>query len=134
MTTTDHSNTPRESGAPQRSNDHNGDHDPQPAQRGADPAPTADRVTPARRTTAGRSRLGSMWVSLIGMSVVLVILLVFVLQNPNSTEIKFLWLDGQLPIGIAMLFASIAGILLVAIPATGRIWQLRRGIRRSHTP
>jgi uncharacterized integral membrane protein len=133
MTTTNPSNTPPESGAPPQVNDHNGDHPPQPAQRTADPAPTADRATPVRRTTAGRSRLGSMWVSLIGMSVVLVILLIFVLQNPTSTEIRFLWLDGQLPIGVAMLFASIAGILLVAIPATGRIWQLRRGIRRNHT-
>lgn len=134
MTTTDHSNTPRESGAQTRSNDHDGDHDPQPAQRTADPAPTTDRAAPLRRTTARRSRLGSMWVSLIGMSVVLVILLIFVLQNPTSTEIRFLWLDGQLPIGVAMLFASIAGILLVAIPATGRIWQLRRGLRREQRP
>lgn len=134
MTTTDPSNTPRESGAPPRGNDHNGDHAPQPAHRGAGSAPTADRPTPVRPTTARRSRFGSMWVSLIGMSLVLVILLIFVLQNPTSTEIRFLWMDGQLPIGVALLFASIAGILLVAIPATGRIWQLRRGIRRNHTP
>lgn len=134
MTTTDPSNTAHESGAPPRGNDPNGDHAPQPAQPSADPAPTADRATPDRRTTAGRSRLGSMWVSLIGMSVVLVILLIFVLQNPTPTEISFLWLDGQLPVGVAVLFASIAGILLVAIPATGRIWQLRRGIRRNQRP
>ncbi|HEX6232340.1 MAG TPA: lipopolysaccharide assembly protein LapA domain-containing protein [Jiangellaceae bacterium] len=68
------------------------------------------------------------------MSLVLVILLIFVLQNPTRTEIRFLWMDGRLPIGVALLFASIAGILLVAIPATGRIWQLRRGIRHNHTP
>lgn len=134
MTTTDPSNSPRESGAPPRGNDHNGDPAPQPAQRTADSAPTADRATPVRSTTARRSRLGSMWVSLIGMSLVLVILLIFVLQNPTRTEIKFLWMDGRLPIGVALLFASIAGILLVAIPATGRIWQLRRGIRHNHTP
>jgi uncharacterized integral membrane protein len=134
MATTDPSNSPRQSGAPPRGNDHNGDPAPQPAQRTADSAPTADRATPVRSTKARRSRLGSMWVSLIGMSLVLVILLIFVLQNPTRTEIRFLWLDGQLPIGVAMLFASIAGILLVAIPATGRIWQLRRGIRRERRP
>lgn len=138
MTTTDPSNTARESGAPPRVNDPSGEHAPQPAQPSADSAPTAeptaDRATAVRRTTARRSRLGSMWVSLIGMSVVLVILLIFVLQNPTPTEINFLWLDGQLPVGVAVLFASIAGILLVAIPATGRIWQLRRGIRRNQRP
>ncbi|MPZ63547.1 MAG: DUF1049 domain-containing protein [Propionibacteriales bacterium] len=75
-----------------------------------------------------------MWVSLIGMSLILVILLTFVLQNLTRTDIRFLWLDGQLPIGVAILFASIGGILLIAIPATGRIWQLRRGIRHNHTP
>lgn len=134
MTTTDPSNTTRESGAPPRVDDPSGDSSPQPTHRTAGTAPTADKAISARRTTAGRSRLGSMWVSLIGMSVVLVILLIFVLQNPARTEIRFLWLDGQLPIGVAMLLASIAGILLIAIPATGRIWQLRRGIRHNHRP
>lgn len=116
MTTTESSNTPPP----------NANHDP------ADSAPTAESAAPAKRTSAGRSRLGSIWVSLIGMSVVLVVLLIFVLQNPARAEIKFLWLDGRLPIGVGMLFASIAGILLIAIPATGRMWQLRRKVRRDH--
>lgn len=128
MTTTDPSNTRHDNDAPPRVDDHSGVDSAQPANGSADPGPTP---TSTARPTPGRSRLGSMWVSLIGMSVVLVILLIFVLQNPTRTEIKFLVWDGQMPIGVGLLFASIAGILLVAIPASGRIWQLRRGIRRS---
>jgi uncharacterized integral membrane protein len=109
-----------------------GNHSPDLAHHTADSPPPAEGAVPARRASAGRSRLGSMWVNLIGMSVVLVVLLIFVLQNPTRAEIKFLWLSGYLPIGVAMLFASIAGILLIAIPVTGRIWQLRRRVRRDH--
>jgi uncharacterized integral membrane protein len=84
----------------------------------------------AKTAGAGRSRLGSMWVSLIGMALAFAALLIFVLQNPARTDLHFLWLDGRVPLGVAMLFAAIAGILLVAIPGTGRILQLRRRARR----
>jgi uncharacterized integral membrane protein len=90
---------------------------------------TETTKTAAAATSTGRTRLGSMWVSLIGTAVIITVLLIFVLQNADRAEISFLWLDGQLPLGVAMLFAAIAGMLLIAIPGTGRIWQLRRGVR-----
>lgn len=88
------------------------------------------RSTPERPARVARSRLGSIWVSLIGMALAFTALLIFVLQNPARTDLHFLWLDGRVPLGVAMLFAAIAGILLVAIPGTGRILQLRRRARR----
>ncbi len=72
-----------------------------------------------------------MWAVLLGTAVSFVVLLIFILQNPASTDIHFLWWDGALPVGVAMLFSALAGVLLAAIPGTGRIWQLRRGIRHS---
>jgi uncharacterized integral membrane protein len=71
-------------------------------------------------------------VSLIGMALAFTALLIFVLQNPARIDLHFLWLDGRVPLGVAMLFAAIAGILLIAIPGTGRILQLRRRTRRQH--
>lgn len=97
------------------------------AQRADRPAPT----TPGKTARVGRTRLGSIWVSLIGMAAAFSALLVFILQNPARTDLHFLWLDGRVPLGVAMLFAAIAGILLIAIPGTGRILQLRRRARQS---
>lgn len=92
------------------------------------------RPTPGRSARVARSRLGSrlgsIWVSLIGMALAFTALLIFVLQNPARIDLHFLWLDGRVPLGVAMLFAAIAGILLIAIPGTGRILQLRRRARR----
>ncbi len=71
-----------------------------------------------------------MWVGLILSAVVLLFLLIFILQNNEPVRISFLGASGTLPTGVALLLAAIAGVLLVAIPGTGRILQLRRAARR----
>ncbi|MCO1654669.1 LapA family protein [Pseudonocardia humida] len=75
--------------------------------------------------------VGAVWVGSILAAVVLVLLLVFILQNRESTRIDFLSWSGTLPTGIALLFAAVAGVLLVAIPGSARILQLRRAARRA---
>jgi hypothetical protein len=54
------------------------------------------------------------------------LLLIFVLQNGRSVRVSFLGAHADLPLGIALLLAATAGVLIVAIPGTGRIIQLRR--------
>lgn len=92
-----------------------------------DPGPRATAVT--------RTRTGGLWTGLILSAVVLVFLLVFILQNLRPVQISFLGAVGTLPVGVALLFAAVAGLLLVAIPGGVRILQLRlvarRGARRS---
>ena len=78
------------------------------------------------------SRVGGLWTGLIVSAVVLILLLVFVLQNLTQMPITFLFWTVNLPIGVAMLFAAIAGILLVAIPGGLRMLQLRRAARRAN--
>jgi uncharacterized integral membrane protein len=63
----------------------------------------------------------------------LIFLLIFIVQNNVPVQINFLGVTGTLPTGVALLFAAIAGLLLVAIPAGLRILQLRRAARRSRT-
>jgi uncharacterized integral membrane protein len=77
-----------------------------------------------------RSRSGGLWVGLILSALVLLFLLVFILQNGAPVQIAFFALEGTLPVGVALLLAAIAGILLVAIPGSIRILQLRRAARR----
>ncbi|TCK25376.1 LapA family protein [Pseudonocardia endophytica] len=92
--------------------------------------PGDDSPTRPARVGPQRSRIGGWWAGLVLSAVVGVLLLVFILQNTQPVQITFLWMSGTLPTGIALLFAAIAGILLVAIPGTWRILQLRRAARR----
>ncbi|OLL76692.1 putative membrane protein [Pseudonocardia sp. Ae168_Ps1] len=87
--------------------------------------------TPTVRRRIPNTRTGGLWAALILSAVVLIFLLVFILQNTEPVVINFLWLTGTLPTGVALLFAAIAGVLLVAVPGTGRILQLRREARRT---
>ncbi|MET0188339.1 MAG: lipopolysaccharide assembly protein LapA domain-containing protein [Pseudonocardia sediminis] len=92
-----------------------------------DDTPTVGRPVPPSTT---RTRISGLWAGLILSAIVGIFLLVFILQNTDPVRITFLWLDGSLPTGVALLFAAIAGILLVAIPGTARILQLRRVAKR----
>jgi uncharacterized integral membrane protein len=79
----------------------------------------------------GHSRSGGLWTGLILSAIVLIFLLVFILQNQISVTIRFLGFAGSVPVGVALLLAAIAGLLLVAIPGGVRIMQLRRAARRA---
>jgi uncharacterized integral membrane protein len=96
------------------------------------PAPDAPTVTtPTGSAPALRhSRAGGLWTGLIASAVVLILLLVFILQNGAPVVINFLGFSGSLPTGVALLFAAVAGLLLVAIPGGLRMLQLRRAARR----
>lgn len=90
---------------------------------GADPGRPDPAVT--------RTRTGGLWVGLILSAIVLLFLLIFILQNDVPVRITFLGATGTLPTGVALLFAAVAGLLLVAIPGGLRILQLRRVARRT---
>lgn len=92
-------------------------------------APASDTAAKVRR-----SRTGGLWVGLILSALVLLFLLVFIVQNDQSVQISFFAADGFIPLGVALLLAAIAGILLVAIPGSLRILQLRRAARRGARP
>jgi uncharacterized integral membrane protein len=93
-------------------------------------------LRPARRgARPGRTRLSGTWVGLILGALVLVFLLVFVVQNLAPAEVAFLGWRATLPLGVWLLFAAVAGVLLLAIPGLGRMLQWRRasgtaGVRR----
>jgi len=90
------------------------------------------------RSAVPRSRAGGLWTAAVAFAVVLLLFLIFVLQNGQRVEVSFLGADGRLPLGVALLLAAIVGVLLVALPGTIRIVQLRvlnrRGGRRAAAP
>ena len=79
---------------------------------------------------SGRSGIGGLWVGLVLSVLVLIILLIFILQNPDPVRIAFFGWDGTLLTGVALLFAAVAGVLLVAAPGSVRMVQLRRQARQ----
>jgi len=91
-------------------------------------ATAAGSVEPQRsraRVGATRSRMGGVWIILISATFVLLLLLIFILQNGQRAQVSFLGAHGNLPIGVALLLAAAFGVLLVALPGTVRILQLR---------
>jgi uncharacterized integral membrane protein len=88
----------------------------------ATPVPAGHDVT---RTVAG-----STWVALIIGAVILVLLLVFILQNGDSTELNVFFWTWNFPIGVGMLIAAVGGALVAASIGTVRIFQLRHQVRK----
>ena len=84
----------------------------------------------SRGDLTARSRVGEIWVAAVLFALVLLLLLIFLLQNGQRADVSFLGAHGQLPMGVALLLAAVFGILLVALPGTARIVQLRMLSRR----
>lgn len=105
---------------------------PESAQRPEEPTSTRRSGDSAIRS----SRISGTWVAVIIATILLIFLLVFILQNLTSVTVSFLGFAGNLPLGVALLFAAITGALLVALVGAARILQIRRRVRRagSHKP
>ena len=83
-----------------------------------------------RRLHLPRTRAGGLWVAVAVFAVVLLLLLIFILQNGQRSDVYFLGAHGSLPMGVALLLSAIFGVLLVTLPAATRIVQLRLAASR----
>jgi putative membrane protein len=92
------------------------------------PEPRETATSSARQT--GPTRISAAWVGIIIGALVLVLLLVFILQNTASVKVSYFSATGSMPLGIALLLAAIAGMLLTGGVAALRIWQLRHRLAR----
>ena len=77
-----------------------------------------------------RTRISGVRATLIAAFTGLVVVLIFVVQNPHAVSISFLGAHLRLSLGVAPLFAAVAGALLMAAAGTARITQLRLVMRR----
>ena len=87
------------------------------------PADAARQFQP--RHVVKRTRMGALWFAAGSFAVILVLLLIFILENGRTVEVSYLGAHGHLPLGVALLLAAVLGMLLVVIPGTVRIIQLR---------
>jgi uncharacterized integral membrane protein len=77
-----------------------------------------------------RTRTSGLWVAVAFFAVVLLLLLIFILQNGAQVSVNYLGAHGHLPLGVALLLAAVCGVLLVVLAGAARISQLRAVARR----
>lgn len=114
------------------------------------PAPASDAIHPLpdelAQTLAGleppgdapakrgekppHTRTGAVWFGVWAGAAALIVLIVFVAQNTGNVRINFLWMDGLIPLALALLIAGVAGAVIAMAVASARILQLRRLLRR----
>ncbi|WP_415854384.1 LapA family protein [Sinomonas sp. G460-2] len=101
-----------------------------PAPEKREPTPAKREPTPARHQP-GVTRAGAVWASVVAGLAVFVLLIVFFIQNQDQVRVRFLGLDGNVPLALALLIAAVAGGIIVAIAGGVRILQLRVTARRA---
>jgi len=79
-----------------------------------------------------RTRTGAAWFGICVAALLLVVLIVFMLQNTRSVEVTFLGMHGNLPLAMALLVAAVGSAILTMAIGAARITQLRRLSRRQH--
>ncbi|WP_413318098.1 lipopolysaccharide assembly protein LapA domain-containing protein [Agrococcus sp. 1P02AA] len=102
--------------------------DARTAERAAEP-----RIVKTDPALDGHQRqgvTGATWIALILGTVILILLLIFILQNNVPADFAYFGFAFSLPLGIAMLFAAIAGVLITALLGSVRLFKLSRRVRR----
>ena len=58
----------------------------------------------------------------------LALIVVFAVQNTDSVEVRFLWIDGQFPLSMVILITALVSVILTALG--GALYRRRRLRRR----
>ena len=109
---------------------------PPPSPNGDAPAPAPAPAQPAsavptpRRGSLG-SRIGTARTALIAGALVLIVMLIFIIENAHAVTITFFGAHLRISLAVALLLAAIAGALIMAAAGTARITQLRMTMRRN---
>jgi uncharacterized integral membrane protein len=105
-----------------------------PTQAAATQAAAAPSASPSLKPK--RTRTSGLWVAVGFFAVILLLLLIFILQNGKTVDVSYMGAHGHLPLGVALLLAAVCGVLLVVLAGAARISQLRtvaRRHRRAHS-
>ncbi|WP_343317577.1 lipopolysaccharide assembly protein LapA domain-containing protein [Arthrobacter sp. TMP15] len=100
------------------------------------PAPVSTRGRSSNKRIVSQdgntdvTRAGMIWVAVSSGLVVLVLLIIFILQNQDRVSVKYFGIVGELSLGMALFIAAVAGGIVVAVAGAVRILQLRHQRRR----
>lgn len=99
--------------------------EPVPNEPGLDAVPD---VRPPIKIT--QTRASYAWIGLVISIFAGIFLLIFILQNSETAQVDLLFWDLDVPLGVALLIASVLGALITAIVGGVRIVQIRRAAKR----
>lgn len=88
-------------------------------------------VPPLPHHKIRHTRISGLWIAVVFFAVILLLLLIFILQNGKTVEISYFGAHGHIPLGVALLFAAVCGVLLTIFAGVARISQLR-SVARKH--
>lgn len=121
-----------------------------PAHPTADTAPRTTTKKPAKKSTESPAKparpakdpkqpsavkgsfAGGTWIALIAGALLLIVLLVFIMQNQNQVDLVLFAWNFRFPAGIGFLLAAIGGALIMALVGGVRMFQLRRQIIKTN--
>jgi putative membrane protein len=102
---------------------------PPPTANGSSPPPSPATRQPLN-TGRTHTRISGMRTGLIAGVAGLIVVMIFIIQNPHAVNISFLGAHLRLSLAVALFLAAIAGALIMAAAGTARITQLRRIMQR----
>ena len=95
-----------------------------------DSGAAASAEHPKSANVKRRTLAGSTWVSLIVGALLLILLLIFIMQNQQAVELTLFAWTFTVPAGIGVLLAAIAGALIMALVGGVRMLELRRELKK----
>lgn len=93
-----------------------------PVEAEVEPVATSEVILSTRTSRA--------WTRLLPALIVLVVILVFVFQNPKDVKVSLFTFSGTVPLSVALLGAVVLGALMTLALGSLRILQLRRQVQR----
>ncbi len=72
-----------------------------------------------------KSKIGTVWFTLAAFVLLLLLLIIFILQNSMTVRLQYFGSKVTLQFGVAMLIAAVAGSLLTLLVGSARIIQLK---------
>ena len=91
---------------------------------------TARATDPTLDGPKKRGVSGIVWAALILGVIILILLLIFIIQNNVSTRFEYMAWQFSLPLGVAMLLSAVAGALVMALVGSVRMFKLSHRVRK----
>ncbi|MDR3662515.1 MAG: lipopolysaccharide assembly protein LapA domain-containing protein [Mycobacterium sp.] len=104
---------------------------PDPTESTPKSAPTDKPPAKAPESAVRFTRTAALWTALILGFLILILLLVFILQNGDDVTLRLFSWQWSVQKGVAILLSAVAGGLLTFAVASIRILQLRLAARKN---
>ncbi|GAB2670262.1 hypothetical protein GCM10027169_35210 [Gordonia jinhuaensis] len=105
--------------------------------QGVDTSSKSSKKSTKKSTSAAEQALAkvdhnrsrTIWAGVFVVAIILILLLVFIVQNLDQTRVHLWFWTVDLPLGVSLLIAAIAGGLIIGIIGAVRIFQLRKALK-----